>query len=72
MRYSYRIVVVLVSSNARVDDVLEVVWQGERAHDEAVRVHHAPWDRPAVRVSSLSGNIQSVACLLSNACLLFV
>ena len=57
MKYSYRVVVVLVSSDARVDDVLEVVWQGERAHDEAVRVHHAPWDRPAVRVSSLVGNI---------------
>ena len=57
MKYSYGIVVVLVSSNARVDDVLEVVWQGERAHDEAVRVHHASWDRPAVRVSSLGFNI---------------
>ena len=57
MKYSYGIVVVLVSSNARVDGVLEVVWQGERAHDEAVRVHHASWDRPAVRVSSLGFNI---------------
>ena len=26
VKYSYGIVVVLVSSNARVDDVLEVVW----------------------------------------------
>ena len=57
VKYSYGVVVVLVSSNARVDGVLEVVWQGERAHDEAVRVHHASWDRPAVRVSSLVGNI---------------
>ena len=35
--------------------MLEVVWQGESAHDVTVGVHHAAWNWPAVRVSRLEG-----------------
>ena len=35
--------------------MLEVVGQGEGAHDVTVGVHHAARNRPAVRVSSLGG-----------------
>ena len=53
--FSHRVVVILVRSNARVEDVLEVVWQGESAHDVTVGVHHAARNWPAVRVSRLGG-----------------
>ena len=37
--------------------MLEVVWQGESAHDVTVGVHHAARNWPAVRVSRLGGKI---------------
>ena len=55
--YSHRVVVVLMSCNARMDGVLEVVGQGEGAHDVAVGVHHIGRNRPVVRVTSLGENV---------------
>ena len=38
--------------------MLEVVGQGEGAHDVTVGVHHAAWNRPAVRVPGLKEQLR--------------
>ena len=53
---SHMVVFILASSNTGVDGVLEVVGQGEGAHDVTVGVHHTGRNRPVVRVSGLGGN----------------
>jgi len=63
----HRVVVILASCDARVDGVLEVVGQGEGAHDVAVGVHHVARDRPVVRVAGLDAADEGVIANILDA-----